>query len=124
MTLLSGTAVSLGAGLLRLLFVALYLAAAMAALGAIGLAISTFTEHPVGAIAAILVITVASEVADTVSQLGAIHPYLPTHWWLSFDALLRVAGRLAGPGPRAALVRASTWSSSARSPGPSSPPPT
>jgi ABC-2 type transport system permease protein len=89
-TLLSGTAVSLGAGLLRLLFVALYLAAAMAALGSIGLAISAFTEHPVGAIAAILVITVASEVADSVSQLGVVHPYLPTHWWLSFDALLRV----------------------------------
>jgi ABC-type transport system involved in multi-copper enzyme maturation permease subunit len=89
-TLLSGTAVPLAAGLLRLLFVALYLAAAMAALGAIGLAISTLTEHPVGAIAAILVIALASEVADSVSQLDVIHPYLPTHWWLSFDALLRV----------------------------------
>jgi ABC-2 type transport system permease protein len=88
-TLLSGTAVSLGSGLLRLLLVALYLAAAMAALGSIGLAISAFTEHPLGAVAAILVITVASEVADTVSQLGAVHPYLPTHWWLSFDGLLR-----------------------------------
>jgi ABC-2 type transport system permease protein len=89
-TLLSGNAVPLGEGLLRLLFVTLYLAAAMAALGAIGLAISTFTEHPIGAIAAVLVIALASEVADSVSQLGAIHPYLPTHWWLSFDALLRV----------------------------------
>ena len=39
--------------------------------------------------AAILVITIASDVADTVSQLGAVHPYLPTHWWLSFDSLLR-----------------------------------
>jgi ABC-type transport system involved in multi-copper enzyme maturation permease subunit len=89
-TLLSGTSVPLADGLLRLLFVALYLAAAMAALGAIGLAISTFTEHPVGAIAAILVIAVASEVADSVSQIAAIHPYLPTHFWLSFDAMLRV----------------------------------
>jgi ABC-2 type transport system permease protein len=89
-TLLSGTPVSLGDGLLRLLFVALYLAGAMAALGAIGLAISTFTEHPVGAIAAILVIAVASEVADSVSQIAVIHPYLPTHFWLSFDAMLRV----------------------------------
>jgi len=88
-TLLSGIPVSLGAGLLRLLFVALYLAAAMAALGAIGLAISTFTEHPIGAIAAVLVIAVASQVMDTVSQLDVIHPYLPTHWWLSFDSLLR-----------------------------------
>ena len=89
-TLLSGNAVPLGEGLLRLLFVTLYLAAAMAALGAIGLAISTLTEHPIGAIAAVLVIAVASEVADSVSQIDVIHPYLPTHWWLSFDSLLRV----------------------------------
>jgi ABC-2 type transport system permease protein len=88
-TLLSGTSVPLAAGLLRLLFVAFYIAAAMAALGAIGLAISTFTEHAIGAIAAVLVITVASEVADNVPQLARVHPYLPSHWWLSFDALLR-----------------------------------
>jgi ABC-2 type transport system permease protein len=88
-TLLSGTTISLAAGLLRLLFVTLYVAAAMAALGAIGLAISTFTEHAIAAIAAVLVIAVASEVADNVPQFGVVHPYLPTHWWLSFDALLR-----------------------------------
>ena len=88
-TLLSGTTIPLAAGLLRLLFVVLYIAAAMAALGAIGLAISTFTEHSIGAIAAVLVIAVASEVTDSVSQLDVVHPYLPTHWWLSFDALLR-----------------------------------
>ena len=89
-TLLSGNSVPLTEGMLRLLFVALYLAAAMAALGAIGLAISTLTEHTVGAMAAILVIAVASEVADSVSQIAVIHPYLPTHFWLSFDAILRV----------------------------------
>jgi len=88
-TLLSGATIPLAAGLLRLLFVAGYIAAAMAALGAVGVAISTFTEHAIGAIAAVLVIAVASEVTDNVSQLAAVHPYLPTHWWLSFDALLR-----------------------------------
>src|SRR5260221_8880715 len=88
-TLLSGTTIPLAAGLLRLLFVVLYIAAAMAALGAVGLAISAFTEPAIGAIAAVLVIAVASEVTDNVSQLAAVHPYLPTHWWLSFDALLR-----------------------------------
>ena len=88
-TLLSGTTVSLGEGLLRLLFVTLYVAAGMAALAAIGLAISTLTEHPIGAIAAILVLAVASEVADNVAQFAVIHPYLPTHFWLSFDSLLR-----------------------------------
>ena len=89
-TLLSGTTVSLADGLLRLLFVTLYVAAAMAALGAIGLAISTLTEHAIGAIAAIMILVVTSEVVDNVPQLAAAGPYLPTHWWLSFDALLRV----------------------------------
>jgi ABC-2 type transport system permease protein len=89
-TLLSGTTVSLADGLLRLLFVTLYVAAAMAALGAIGLAISTLTEHAIGAIAAIMILVVTSEVVDNVPQLAAVGPYLPTHWWLSFDSLLRV----------------------------------
>jgi ABC-2 type transport system permease protein len=88
-TLLSGTTVPLGTGLLRLALVTVYVAAALTALGAIGLAVSAFTEHPIGAIAAILVIAVASEVADNVPQFHRVHPYLPTHWWLSFDGLLR-----------------------------------
>jgi len=88
-TLLSGNTISLGAGLVRLLLVILYVAAEMAALGAIGLAVSTFTEHPIGAIAAILVLAVASEVCDAVPQFSAVHPYLPSHWWLSFGAILR-----------------------------------
>jgi ABC-2 type transport system permease protein len=89
-TLLSGTTVPLAEGLLRVLFVTLYVAAAMAALGAIGLAVSTLTEHAIGAIAAIMILVVTSEVVDNVPQLAAIGPYLPTHWWLSFDSILRV----------------------------------
>jgi len=88
-TLLSGTTVPLADGLLRVLFVTLYVAAAMAALGAIGLAVSTMTEHAIGAIAAIMILVVTSEVVDNVPQLAAIGPYLPTHWWLSFDSILR-----------------------------------
>jgi len=88
-TMLSGTTMPLSEGLLRLLFVVLYVSAAMAMLGAIGLAISSFTEHPIAAIAAILIIAVASEVADNVPQFAVVQPYLPTHWWLSFDSLLR-----------------------------------
>ena len=88
-TLLSGTTVPLAEGLLRVLYVTLYVAGAMAALGAIGVAISTFTEHAIGAIAALAIIVVASQVGDSVPQFAAVHPYLPTHWWDSFDSLLR-----------------------------------
>jgi ABC-2 type transport system permease protein len=88
-TLLSGTTVSLGTGLFRVLLVTLYVCAAMAATGAIGLAISTFTEHAIGAIAALMLLIVASEVVDNIQQFAAVAPYLPTHWWNSFDSLLR-----------------------------------
>jgi ABC-2 type transport system permease protein len=88
-TLLSGDTVSVGAGLVRVLWVTLYLCAAMAAIGAVGLAISTFTEHAIGAIAAVMILVVASEVVDNIPQFATVAPYLPTHWWNSFDALLR-----------------------------------
>ena len=88
-TLLSGTTVSLAAGLVHVLWVTLYAWAAMGALGAIGLAISTFTEHSIGAIAAAMIIVVGSEVVDNIQQFAPVAPYLPTHWWLSFDSLLR-----------------------------------
>lgn len=88
-TLLSGTTVPLADGIVRLVFVTLYVTAAMASLGAIGLAISAFTEHAISAIAASVVMVVVSEVADDIPQFAAIHPYLPTTWWTSFDALLR-----------------------------------
>lgn len=88
-TLLSGTTVPLADGLLHVLWVTLYVCAAMAALGAIGLAVSTFTEHALGAIATVLILVVASEIVDQIPEFAAVGPYLPTHWWLSFDALLR-----------------------------------
>src|SRR5438067_969423 len=104
------------AGLPRLLFVTLYIAAGLAALGAIGLAVSTFTEHPIAAIAAVLVIAVASEVADNVPQFHVVQPYLPTHWWLSFDSLLRspiatsdLLHGLLSFGAYIALFRAVAW---------------
>jgi ABC-2 type transport system permease protein len=64
-------------------------AAAMAMLAALGLAVSTVTEHALAAIAGLVVAVVTSEVADSIPQLAPIAPYLPTHWWLSFDAFLR-----------------------------------
>jgi ABC-2 type transport system permease protein len=88
-TMLSGNTVPLSDGLLRLLFVVLYVTAAMATLSAIGLAVSSLTEHPIAAIAAIMILAVSSEVADNIPQFAAIGPYLPTHWWLSFDSILR-----------------------------------
>lgn len=89
MTLLSGTTLPLAAGLGRLGLAALYAAAAVATLTSIGLAISTFTDSPIAAITATAVLPVSSEVVDAIPQLQFVHPYLFTHWWTSYDDLLR-----------------------------------
>lgn len=89
-TLLSGDTISLAAGLGRLALIVCYVALGLAALGAIGIALSTFTQHAIAVMAATLVIVMISEILDVVPQVTAIHPYLPTHFWFSFDALLRM----------------------------------
>jgi ABC-2 type transport system permease protein len=89
LTLLSGTQISFWEGVWRLLLVCGYISAALAALGAIGLFVSTLTEQPIGATVAILIVCVGSEILGALAQLSAIHPYLLTHYWLGFGDLLR-----------------------------------
>jgi ABC-2 type transport system permease protein len=88
-TMLSGDTVSLAEGLGRLALIVVYVSCGLACLGAIGLALSTLTQHAIGVMAAVLVIVVVSQILDAVSQVAVIHPYLPTHYWLAFDSLLR-----------------------------------
>ena len=88
-TLLSGTQVSTGVGLWRLLLICGYLVICLAAFGAMGLFVSTLTEQPIGATIAVVGLALLSQILDSVTQLSAIHPYLPTHYWLSFGDLLR-----------------------------------
>lgn len=89
LTTLSGTSIGMGEGLWRLLLVCLYISACMSAVAAIGLFVSTLTEQPIGAAIAIMMITLVSQILDQIPQLGPIHAYLPTHYWLAFGDLLR-----------------------------------
>jgi ABC-2 type transport system permease protein len=89
MTTLSGTQISMAAGLWRVLLITLYLTAGLAALGAIGLFISTLTEQPIAATTAIVLLNVMMFICDSISQLDWLHPWLLTHWWTAFGDLLR-----------------------------------
>ena len=89
MTTFSGSQVSFGNGVLRLLLSCGYLAAGFAALGALGLFVSTLTEQPIGATIAVVLINVMMFVCDSISQLDWLHPWLLTHWWIFFGDLLR-----------------------------------
>ncbi|HEX8930816.1 MAG TPA: ABC transporter permease, partial [Actinomycetota bacterium] len=88
-TLLSGTQVSYGAGLARLALVALYIAAMMAGLAAIGLFVSTLTESAIAAMATTAVLSVLSQVLNQVPQLDWLAPWLFSHYWLDYGDLLR-----------------------------------
>lgn len=88
-TLLSGSTVAFSSALVRALLVALYVGAMLAAVGAIGMFLSTLTEVPIGAMAATAIVTIICEIFDAIPQLSAIHSYLFPHWWLSFGDLLR-----------------------------------
>jgi ABC-2 type transport system permease protein len=116
-TLLSGDTVSVGNGLLRALGIAVYACIDLVGLAAIGLFFSTLTEVPVGAMAATVVCAIVSAVLDTVPQLGSLRDLLLTHYWLSFDELLRSSphlGSLVGwsavPLAYAVLFGSLAWS--------------
>lgn len=89
LTLLSGTQVSFGAGLVRVALATVYLAAGFAALGAVGIFVSTLTEQPIGATIAVVIFSVSSFILDTIPQLDWLHPYLITHYWTNFGDFLR-----------------------------------
>ena len=88
-TLLSGDTISVGASAVRALLVAAYVTVSLLGLSAVGLFISTLTEIPVGAMAATVILAITSQILDTIPQLDRLHPWLFTHYWLSFADLLR-----------------------------------
>jgi ABC-2 type transport system permease protein len=88
-TLLSGTQTSLGAGMLRLLAICVYIGVGLCAVGAVGMFVSSLTEQPIGATIAVVMFTVSNFIMDSIPQLSWLHPYLMTHFWMSFGDLLR-----------------------------------
>src|SRR5689334_23570955 len=65
LTLLSGTQIGFAAGLLRVLGATAYLSLCVAALGAVGLFVSTLTEQPIGAMIAVVIFSTSSFILDT-----------------------------------------------------------
>ncbi|MFD7918852.1 ABC transporter permease [Streptomyces sp. NPDC059740] len=88
-TLLSGTTVSFGAGLLRAAAVAGVVAASLVGVAALGLFVSTLTSSGVAAMATTVGLVITVQILDTVPQLHAVQPYFFPHYWLSFADLLR-----------------------------------
>jgi ABC-2 type transport system permease protein len=86
---LSGTTLTVGQGLVRILAVGAYVLCGMTGLAAVGLFISTLTSSGVGAAGATMAIAIASQIVDNLPAVRSIHPFLISHGWLAFADLFR-----------------------------------
>ncbi|MEU3352719.1 ABC transporter permease [Streptomyces sp. NPDC037389] len=88
-TLISGTTVSFGEGLLRALAIAGVVALSLTGLAALGLFVSTLTNSGIAAMATTVGLLITVQILDQFPQLSAVQPYLFPHYWLGFADLLR-----------------------------------
>ncbi|GHC70655.1 ABC transporter permease [Streptomyces flavofungini] len=88
-TTISGTRISFSDGLLRALLIALVVAASLIGVSALGLFVSTMTSSGIAAMATTVGLLITVQILDQIPQLHAIHPYLFSHYWLSFADLMR-----------------------------------
>ncbi len=66
-----------------------YISVSMLGVAAIALVLSTVTDSALGAAMGALAALVTSEVLATLDAAGAVRPYLPTEYWLSWIDLFR-----------------------------------
>jgi ABC-2 type transport system permease protein len=99
---LSGTSLSVLDAWVRIMGAGLYILLAASGIVAMGLFVSTLTDSGPGATVATVILAIASQIADNIPSLHAIHRFLPTHGWLAFVDLFRFP--VAWSGMRAGLA--------------------
>lgn len=93
---LSGTTIGLGEGIGRVALVAVFTIGQLAAIGAVSLAISAFTEHPLVVLATVLGTLIVFGVLAAIPALSWLQPYLLTTGWAAGADALRDPLPLAG----------------------------
>ncbi len=86
---LSGTTVGIGDGLGRIALAAALTVGQLAAIGAVALAISAWTEHPLVVLAGVLGMVIVFGVLSAIPSLDWLQPYLLTSGWTSGADVLR-----------------------------------
>jgi len=99
---LSGTTLGLGETLTRIALVVVWTVGQLAAVGAVALAVSAWTEHPLVVLAAVLGGLIVFGVLGAIPALEWLQPYLLTSGWSAAVDALRDPLPLAG-------MRDATW---------------
>lgn len=85
----SGTTLSTAELVQRTLLSIVYVSLSMLGVAALALLLSTFSDSPLGAAMGALAFLIASTLLLTLDAAEALHPYLPTRYWLAFVDLFR-----------------------------------
>ncbi len=86
---LSGTTVSVGEALGRVALVVVWAVGQLAAIGAVALAVSAYTEHPLVVMASVLGTLIVFGVLSTIPALDWLQPWLLTSGWGAGADVLR-----------------------------------
>jgi ABC-2 type transport system permease protein len=89
MVTLSGTTLGLGAGVARVALVTVWVVGQLAAVGAVALAVSSLTEHPLVVLASVLGGLIAFGVLGAIPALDWLQPWLLTSGWSAGADALR-----------------------------------
>jgi len=89
MVTLSGTTLGLGAGLARVALVAVWVVGQLVAVGAVALAVSSLTEHPLVVLASVLGGLITFGVLGAIPALDWLQPWLLTSGWTAAADALR-----------------------------------
>jgi ABC-2 type transport system permease protein len=93
---LSGTEIGPGSALLRVALAAVWTVGQLAAVGAVALAVSSATDHPLVVLAAVLSGLIGFGVLSAIPALDSLRPVLLTTGWLAVTDVLRDPLPLAG----------------------------
>ncbi len=84
----TGETLPYGTAVLRLLLVVAYLALYLAWVAGVSTLLSVATDAPLGAVGGAVLISILSQILDTIDALGSVRDALPTHYAFAWSDLL------------------------------------
>jgi ABC-2 type transport system permease protein len=84
----TGESLSFGTGVVRLALAVVYLAVALLWVAGLALLLSVSTDAPLGAVGGAVLVSIVSQILDSITALGDLRDYLPTHYATAWADLL------------------------------------
>ncbi|QUQ72044.1 ABC transporter permease [Kutzneria sp. CA-103260] len=84
----TGESLAFGTGIARLAIAVAYLAVYLIWIAGLALLLSVSTDAPLGAVGGAVMVSIVSQILDSITALGDLRDYLPTHYATAWSDLL------------------------------------